>query len=270
MSRRSPASIQPSRTTQVIVLAVVGALFAIPMIAMIEFSLRAGLGGGYTLEHWITVLGGQMPPSYQKPLVGGILNSLLIAVLTSAIVVVILVPTQVLVHLRFPKLRRVLEFICLLPITIPAIVLVVGLAPVYSVLAKMFGSGAWTLCFAYGILVLPYAYRAIQSNLTAVDLHTLTEASRTLGANWITTLWTVVLPNIRRGLVAAAFITVAVVLGEYTIALLLNRQNLQTAIVMISKFDPFAPVIVALIALAFGFVLLLVLGRVSAPRKKKN
>src|SRR3546814_10155180 len=54
----------------------------------------------------------------------------------------------------------------------------------------------------------------------------------------------VVLPNIRRGLVAASFITVAVVLGEYTIALLLNRQNLQTAIVMVSKFDPFSPVIV--------------------------
>ena len=82
-------------------------------------------------------------------------------------------------------------------------------------------------------------------------------------------LWTVVLPNIRRGLVAASFITVAVVLGEYTIALLLNRQNLQTSIVMISKFDPFSPVIVALLALTFGFALLLLLGRVSAPRKKK-
>ncbi|MBO9578916.1 MAG: ABC transporter permease, partial [Microbacteriaceae bacterium] len=85
----------------------------------------------------------------------------------------------------------------------------------------------------------------------------------------LTTLWTVVLPNIRRGIVAASFITVAVVLGEYTIALLLNRQNLQTAIVMVSKFDPFAPVIVALLSLAFGFVLLLVLGRVSAPRTSR-
>jgi len=269
MTRRGPADIRPSRTTQIVVLVVVGLVFAIPIVAMVEFSLRAGLTGGLTLDHWATVLGGRMPASYQRPLVGGILNSLLIAALTAAIVLVLLVPTQVLVHLRFPRLRRVLEFVCLLPITIPAIVLVVGLAPIYSVLARMFGSGAWTLCFAYGILVLPYAYRAIQSNLTAVDLHTLTEASRTLGANWLTTLWTVVLPNIRRGLVAASFITVAVVLGEYTIALLLNRQNLQTSIVQISKFDPFAPVIVALLALAFGFVLLLVLGRVSAPRRRK-
>ncbi|MBO9577631.1 MAG: ABC transporter permease, partial [Microbacteriaceae bacterium] len=174
-AERSPADIRPSRTTQVLVLVVVGLVFAVPIVAMLEFSLRAGLSGGYTLEHWATVLGGRMPPAYQKPLVGGILNSLLLAVLTIAIVLVILVPTQILVHLRFPKLRRVLEFVCLVPITIPAIVLVVGLAPVYSVIARMFGSGAWTLCFAYGILVLPYTYRAIQSNLSAVDLHTLTE-----------------------------------------------------------------------------------------------
>ena len=39
---------------------------------------------------------------------------------------VLLVPTMIWVRLRVPRLRRLVEFICLLPLTIPAIVLVVG------------------------------------------------------------------------------------------------------------------------------------------------
>jgi len=74
----------------------------------------------------------------------------------------------------------------------------------------------------------------------------------------------VVVPSLRRGLLAAAFITVAVVLGEYTISSLLNRVTLQTSLVQISRSDPFAAVIVALLALAFAFVLLVVMGRVGS------
>ena len=58
------------------------------------------------------------------------------------------------------------------------------------------------------------------------------------------------MPNLRRGLLAAAFITVAVVLGEYTIASLLNRVNLQTALVQVCRSDPYVAVIFALLALA--------------------
>jgi putative spermidine/putrescine transport system permease protein len=183
---------------------------------------------------------------------------------------VILVPTMILVQLKFPYLRRAMEFLCLLPITIPAIVLVVGLAPVYSVLAKMFGSGVWTLSFAYGIIVLPYAYRAIQANLSAIDVVTLSEAARSLGAGWLTVLVRVLLPNLRRGILSASFISVAVVLGEYTIAALLNRINLQTALVIVSKSDPFVAVIFALLALVFAFLLLLAIGRVGAPRRSRR
>jgi putative spermidine/putrescine transport system permease protein len=186
-----------------------------------------------------------------------------LAAVAVGIVLVLLLPTMLLVHMRFPKLRRVLEFICIIPITVPAIVLVVGLAPVYSVVVKVFGSGTWTLAFAYGILVLPYAYRAIQSNLDGVPVVTLSEAARSLGASWPVVVWRVLLPNLRRGVLAAAFITVAVVLGEFTLASLLNRRNLQTAILQVSQSDPWVAAILALLALAFAFVLLLVIGRLG-------
>ena len=148
--------------------------------------------------------------------------------------------------------------------------LVVGLAPVYSVVARMFGSGVWTLAFAYGIIVLPFAYRAVQSNLDALDVATLTEAARSLGAPWPIVIIRVLLPNLRRGLLAAAFISIAVVLGEFTIASLLNRQNLQTALVVVSKDDPYIAVVLALLALLLAFVLLLVIGRIGRGRTRKE
>lgn len=244
-------------------------LFAIPIVAMVEFTLRRGLEGGYDLSRWITVLTGDLGPAY-RPLGQAIGNSLALAAVTVLVVLVLLVPTMVLVQLRLPQLRRALEFVCLLPISIPAIVLVVGLAPVYSVVARLFGSGVWTLAFAYGIIVLPFAYRAVQSNLDALDVATLTEAARSLGASWPVTIVRVLLPNLRRGLLAAAFISIAVVLGEFTIASLLNRQNLQTALVVVSKDDPYIAVVLALLALLLAFVLLLVIGRVGRGRTRKE
>jgi len=244
-------------------LVVMGLVFAVPIAAMVAFSLRSADGTGHDLGHWLALADPENGRAYRN-LVEGVTNSLVLAVVTAALVLVMLVPAMVLVHLRYPRLSRVLEFVCLVPITVPAIVLVVGLAPVYSVVARLLGSGAWTLALAYGVTVLPYAYRAVQSDLAATDLRTLTEASRTLGSSWLSTLVLVVVPSLRRGLLAAAFITVAVVLGEYTISSLLNRVTLQTSLVQISRSDPFAAVVVALLALAFAFVLLVVMGRVGS------
>ncbi|WP_084361520.1 ABC transporter permease [Herbiconiux solani] len=260
----------PSRTTRIVIVSVIGILFLVPIASMIEFTLRKGLGGGYDFSRWAAVFTSGATGEY-KAVFTGAGNSLLLAVVTVAVMLVLLVPTMVLVRIRFPGLQRVLEFVCLLPITIPAIVLVVGLAPVYSVVARMFGSGVWTLAFAYGVIVLPYTYRAIQANLAAVDVVTLSEAARSLGAGWFTILVRVVVPNIRRGLLAASFISVAVVLGEYTIAALLNRVNLQTALVVVSKADPFVAVIFALLALLFAFLLLVAIGRIgSAPKSSTS
>lgn len=257
----------PGPVARIVILVLVGVFFALPLVSMVEYTLRGGLDGGYTLDRWIAVFTGQLGPEY-KQLWVAIGNSLLLAVLTVVIMLVLLVPTMVLVRLRFPRLRPVLEFICLLPISIPAIVLVVGLAPVYQVVSRLAGSGVWTLAFAYGVLVLPYAYRAIQSNLDSIDAITLSEAARSLGAGWFTVLVRVLVPNLRRGILAASFISVAVVLGEFTVASLLNRVNLQTALLITSKADPFIAVIFSLLALLFAFLLLVIIGRLGSARPK--
>ena len=260
---------EPGRGARVVILSVVGLVFLIPIAAMVEFTFRIGLAGKHTVSHWTDLTNPAKADVYSN-LVTAVGNSLTLAVVTVAIVLLILLPTMILVEIRFPKLRRVLEFICIIPITVPAIVLVVGLAPIYGVVVSVLGGEIWTLAFAYGITVLPYAYRAIQSNLGAIDVVTLSEAARSLGAGWGSVLWRVLLPNLRRGILAASFISVAVVLGEFTIASLLNRVNLQTALLQLSQSDAYAAVIFALLALVVVFLLLLLIGRISSVRTPKS
>lgn len=259
----------PGRLTRWGILGIIGLIFAVPIVAMVEFTLRRGLVGGYDFSRWITVLTFNLGPEY-RVLGTAIGNSLVLAAATVVLMLVLLVPTMIVVQLKLPKLRRVLEFVCLLPISIPAIVLVVGLAPVYGVISRAAGSGVWTLALAYGILVLPFAYRAVQSNLDAIDVTTLTEAARSLGASWPVVIARVLLPNLRSGLLAGAFISVAVVLGEFTIASLLNRQNLQTALVIVQKDDPFIAVIVTLLSLLVAVALLLVIGAIGRGTTRRT
>ena len=272
--RRAPRfAAEPSRPTAIVILLIAAVAFLVPIAAMLEFSFRDGqpVDGvqKYGVLHYLAVFDPANSYTYSE-LFEGIGNSLVICVLTVVIVLVLLLPAMILVELKYPRLRRVLEFVCIIPITIPSIVLVVGFVPVYSVVAQIFGSYPWTMAFAVGIIVLPYAYRPIAANMAGVELVVLSEASRSLGAGWGSTLFAVILPNLRRGILSACFITIAVVLGEYTIASFLSQNTFQTALVLINHTDAYVSVIFAVLALLFGFVLLLVIGRVGAVGTRRE
>lgn len=256
----SAGLIAPSRVTRGVIGVVVGLFFLIPLIATFLYTLRDG--DGYSGANWARLIDPAAAGTL-RPLWTGLVNSLILALVTALIVLLLIAPTIILVNLRFPSLKRAFEFAVLLPISIPAIVLVVGLSPVYLQVSRMLGTGAWTLAFAYGVTVLPFVYRAIQASIDAIDMRTLAEAARSLGSGWVTVVLRVLAPNLRQGLLAASLISVAVVLGEFTIASLLNRQVLQTAMVVVSKQDVYAPAIFTLIALVFVFVLLLIIGGVG-------
>ncbi|GAA3215635.1 ABC transporter permease [Microbacterium terregens] len=245
----------------------VGMLFALPLVSTLLFTLQSE--DGYSLAHWAGLFDPAKAAVY-APIWTGLGNSLILSVVTVLIVLFLLTPTMLLVALRFPGLRRAFEFLVLLPITIPAIVLVVGLAPIYQQIGRTLGTGAWTLAFAYGITVLPFAYRSIQASIDAVHVRTLSEAARSLGAGWVTVVWRVLAPNLRPGLLAASLISVAVVLGEFTIASLLNRQVLQTGLVVVNKIDAYASAMFTLMALAFALVLLLIIGRAGRAHPGRN
>ncbi|MEU7524581.1 ABC transporter permease subunit [Saccharothrix sp. NPDC042600] len=241
-----------------LVLLVLGAFFLVPLLAMAEFSTR-GAGGSRSLASWTGI-------ASDPDLVEAILVSVQLAAASSALVLVLLVPTMTWIRLRLPGLRRLVEFLCLLPITIPAIVLVVGLAPLYAWVDYFLGDSPLTLTFAYAVLVLPFAYRAIDAGLSAIDLKTLAEAARSLGASWGTVLVRVVVPNIRTALIGASLLSVALVLGEFTIASLLNFDTLQVRVNLLGKRDAGVSIAVSLLSLVFAFVLLFLLSFVGGRR----
>jgi putative spermidine/putrescine transport system permease protein len=257
----------PSRGTATVVLALVGLVFAVPILALVQFTFRQGTDGSLTVAHYAAIADPVNRATYQ-PVFDGLGASLVIAVITVAIILLVLLPAQLITALRYPRLRRLLEFVCIVPITVPAVVLVVGFVPVYQVVSRVAGSGAWTLAFAIGIISLPFAFRPIAAAVTATDLTTLSEAARSLGASWWTVTWRVLLPNLRRGVLAACFLAITVVLGEYTLASFLSRTTFQTALVLVQQTDPYVAAIFSLGALLFGFVLLVAIGRIGRRRTR--
>lgn len=248
------------------IVGLIGLFFALPLLGMAEFTTRAP-GGGRTLDTWASLFDlGAMDEDFPE-LKAGLVASAGLAALTVAIMLVMLVPTMTWVRLRLPGLRRLVEFICLLPLTVPAIVLVVGLAPVYAWVTYILGESSQWLALAYVVLVLPYAYRALDAGLSAIDVKTLAEAARSLGAGWPTVMWRVILPNLRTAVLSAAFLSVALVLGEFTIASLFSRDNLQVAINQLGKRDASLAVAAALAALVLAFIVLFAMSFVGSGRR---
>ena len=247
-----------------VVFTVFGAFFLLPLLAMIRFSLEGSTGGSWSLSSWGQIASYAGPP----PLLSGVEITLEIAVITCLVVLVLLVPTVIWVRLRVRWMTRLIEALCLLPLTIPAIVLVVGLAPIYRVIRQQFSLSALQLFWVYAILALPYAYRALAAGLDGVDVKTLSEAARSLGAGWTTVMWRVIVPNMRQGVLNAMLLTGALVLGEFTIAYLLLYNNLQVTLFFVSRGTPNAGVLFSTssAALLFAFVLLLILSFVGRRR----
>jgi putative spermidine/putrescine transport system permease protein len=179
---------------------------------------------------------------------------------------VLLLPTMIWVRLRVPQANRLVEFLCLLPLTVPPLVIVVGINGVYSWVYYFLGGSPLTLTFVYVVLVLPFAYRALDAALAAIDVTTLAEAARSLGAGWITVIARVVAPNVVSGVVSAAFISVALVLGEFTFSSLMHFDTLPVAIVLLNKGDAGASMAAALATLLLTALLLLALSLLDRRR----
>ncbi|HET7800605.1 MAG TPA: ABC transporter permease subunit [Humibacillus xanthopallidus] len=256
-----------------VVVTVVVIAFLIPLYGMLNFTTHDP-SGQVDLTTWRTLVDVNKISTDYPDLATGFVASVGLAIVTVSVMLVLLVPTMTWVRLRLPSMSRSVEFICLLPLTVPAIVLVVGLSPVYSWLTdwlvyffgESVGESTIWLGLAYVILVLPYSYRSIDAGLRAIDVRTLSEAARSLGAGWPTVMWRVVLPNLRTAVLSASFLSVALVLGEFTIANLFSRTNLQVAMYLLGKSDAQISIAVGLVSLVFAFLVLFAMSFVGTAR----
>jgi putative spermidine/putrescine transport system permease protein len=188
--------------------------FIVPLIATFDFSLRAQKGVLSFLAYQRVLQDPQFVDTFSFSVEMGVLT-----IIASLILVT---PTAYWIRIRLPQLRPVIEFITLMPFVVPAIVLVFGLIRLYSGgFLPLTNSQVGTdilLVGGYMVLALPYMYRAVDTGLAAIDVRTLTEAAQSLGAGWGTILLRVIFPNLRVALISGAFLTLAMVIGEFTIA----------------------------------------------------
>ncbi len=221
--------------------------FFVPLLGTFEFSLRY-LRGHYSVEAYRIVLA---DPRFAAT----VTYSTVLALATIVMGVALVVPTAYWIQLRLPRLRPAVEFITLLPLVIPAIVLVFGYLRIYnsSSVLPLTGTQRTTdllLMFSYVTLALPYMYRAVDNGLRAIDVHTLTEAAQSLGAGWPTILLRVILPNVRVAVLSGAFLTFAIVIGEFTMASLLDRPAFGPYLQLIGANRAYEPSALAIISFA--------------------
>jgi putative spermidine/putrescine transport system permease protein len=236
--------------------------FFLPLVGTFVFSMRAQpLFSAYAIV--------TDDPQFASTLI----YSFVVGILTIIVSTALIVPTAYWVRLRVPRLRPYVEFVTLLPFVIPPIILVFGLIRTYSsgplpLAGSDFGSNV-LLVAAYAVLSLPYMYRAVDTGLRSIDVRSLTEASQSLGAGWFRILWQVIFPNLRVSVLSGAFLTLAIVVGEYTIATFLARPAFGPYISLIGGNLAYEPAAVSLISFALTWIamgLISVIGRRSTTR----
>jgi putative spermidine/putrescine transport system permease protein len=236
--------------------------FFLPLLATLDFSLKAQ-------PAFAAFTNAVSDPKFFTSL----LYSLIIGIVTILASLTLIVPTAYWVQLKVPRARSAVEFVTLLPFVIPAVVLVFGLIRVYSQPPLPFthtdvGSSV-LLVAGYIVLSLPYMYRAVDTGLRAIDIRSLTEAAQSMGAGWATIILRVILPNLRVALLSGAFLTLAIVLGEFTIANFLARPAFGPYLNLLSQQKAYEPAAVALISFGLTWLAMIaiaLIGRDSRTR----
>jgi putative spermidine/putrescine transport system permease protein len=247
------------------VIIVVSAFFIVPMLAMTRFAMQrvpmSLLGRDTLFSRW--TIRGLMNTVSDDKFQPAFFLSVRLGIVTVLLVLALLLPTVLWLHLRAMRWKMVAEVVSLLAYVVPPIALVVGVSGAYRDTVPWIVSNNYGLVPLYAILCLPFAYRTLDVGFAALDLHTLVNASRSLGASWQQTFRRVLIPNLRTAILTTSFLAFAVVMGEFAISSLLLKRTLPTYMVEAQGREPQGAMGVALLLLVLTTVLFMVLGRIQ-------
>lgn len=201
-------------------------LLALPIVATLLYSLTQRweasiLPEGFTLAwYWQLWQDARFLTAFA--------HSLLVCVGTLLLSTVIIIPAAFVVFYRFPWLDRWMNIIILLPFAMPPVVASVGLLQVFAGGPLPLVGTPWILVGCYFTIALPFMYRALANSLLALNVRDLMDAAYLLGASTPRAFLSVILPNLRKGLMASLFLSFSFLLGEFVFANLLVGSRYET------------------------------------------
>jgi putative spermidine/putrescine transport system permease protein len=206
----------------------------IPLVGMALFSISDGwidtvLPTTYTIDYWASALA-------QPLFVPTFTRSLIASLGTTVLCLALMTPTLFVIHVSVPRARPFVEFVSLAPFALPTVVLALSLIRTYSEPPLVITGTPLLLILSYTVISLPFVYRALDNSFRSIDTRGLYEAAQTLGASRWQPFWTIILPNIRRGLTAASLLVLATSFGEYTLSAFLVGDAWKTSGVWIYTF----------------------------------
>ncbi len=155
-------------------------------------------------------------------------NSLLISVISVTLSLFVMLPTIFIVIIYFPRLEKLLNILVLLPYAVPGVVAAVGLIRIYSSWPFAISGTIYILIGAYFVAILPYMYQGIRNSMRTINAVELVDAAELLGANKMSTLRLIILPNIFPGVIVSTLLSFSILFGEFVLVNMLVGSHFET------------------------------------------
>lgn len=215
-----------------IILVVIGAYLILPLAAILIYSFFSEWKG--LMPHHFTL--GFYTDLFTNadflPLIG---NSLLLAVVSVAVTMVLLLLALYVVIVYFPRLEKYVQMLCMAPYTIQGIILATSLLSLYSNAPGILSNRIFLLICAYCVIILPYMYQGMRNSLHAVPVLQILESAEILGARKLYAFWAIIVPNILSGITVSLLLSIGLLFGEFAIINILASSYIQTLTVYMSK-----------------------------------
>lgn len=169
-----------------------------------------------------------------------IITSLQVAFLATAMALIIGIPAAYALNRYRIQLPGWLSTLFVLPILVPEIVL--GFSLLRSVAVGQSTPIFITLLIGHTLIVLPYCVRVVSASLASFDF-SIEEAAISLGSRPLKTFFTIVLPNVRSGVIAAFILAFITSINDVSVSLFLTGPGISTLPIQILAhveqfFDP--------------------------------
>lgn len=154
-----------------------------------------------------------------------LVNSLVLGVLSCALSAVIGTLGAVGLSRIHWKTKGAMEYISILPLMIPEIILGMVLMAFFYMLGLPFGM--LTLLIGHTVFCVPYILMEVKARLVGMD-PALEEAARDLGAGEFRTFWDITLPLIMPAVISGSLLAFAMSMDDVVISIFVNGPRLST------------------------------------------